>query len=92
MAEDLEEFSRKRDASCDSDNRPHGPTRGWIGIELIMKQVSEHHEPKGIAEDVFEHTPRQEKVLKRDPSDMVPVRMSSEIAQGKERRNSQENQ
>jgi hypothetical protein len=57
-----------------------------------MKQVSEHHEPKGIAEDVFEHTPRQEKVLKRDPSDMVPVRMSSEIAQGKERRNSQENQ
>lgn len=57
MAEDLEEFSRKRDTACDGNSRNKGPTRGCIAIQLVIEKISEHHEPKRIANDVYELIP-----------------------------------
>lgn len=38
VAEDLEEFSRKRDTACDGNSRNKGPMRVCIPTQLIMKQ------------------------------------------------------
>lgn len=92
MAEDLEEFSRKRNASGDGESRSKGPTRGRILIQLVMKEISEHHEPKRIANDVYEFIPGKREIMKGDPTDLTPVWVSDKITQWKERRNCQDNE
>ncbi len=37
MAEDLEEFRRKRDSACNGGDRRNSPATGRIPIELIVK-------------------------------------------------------
>ena len=92
MAEDLEEFSRKRDTACDGDSRNKGPTRVCIPTQLIMKQVSKYDEPKCVTCDVEELIPGEREILKGHPTDLTPVGMSDKIAQWEERRNCQDNE
>lgn len=55
MAEDLEEFERKRNAGCNEDDCRDRSQGGRVLIPPVMLEISEDHEPADIADDVHEN-------------------------------------
>lgn len=92
VAEDLEEFGSNRDTGCNGDDGDSKSERKLALIQLVVQQVSEHHEPEGIAHDVFQHVPGQRELLKGNPANMVPVCVSHKTAQREQGSDSEDGQ
>ena len=79
MAEDLEEFERKRNADCNEDNCRDGPEGGRTLTHPVMQEISDDYEPADITNDVYENTFDGHEILKGNPMNRFPMRVPDEI-------------
>lgn len=85
MAEDLEEFGRKRNACCNDGDCCHGLEGGRILTHPVMHEIPGDHEPANITDDVYENILGGREVLKGNPMNRFPMWVPDEIIQREKR-------
>jgi hypothetical protein len=81
VAEDLEEFDRKRNAGCNDDDCCNGPEGGRILTHPVMQEISGDYEPADITNDVYENIFDGYETLKGNPMNRFPMWVPDKIIQ-----------